>query len=42
MSFIKKIVKEVLLTPVRVIQGAVEAIDETLNIIAGEDRRKPR
>lgn len=40
MNIIRKVVKETLLLPVRVVQGTVDAVSETLDII--EDKPKPK
>lgn len=40
MSLIKKIVKEIVLVPVRAVQGVVEAADETVKIIEGREDKK--
>lgn len=39
MSLVKKLVKEIALVPVRVVQGVVEAVDETFNIIEGREKK---
>ena len=40
MSIVKKITKAVVLAPVRIVQGVVEAIDETVAIMEGRNKTK--
>ena len=40
MNLLKNIVKEIVLVPVRVVQGVVEAVDETFKIIGGEEKKQ--
>lgn len=41
MSLIKKLVRETLLAPVRVVQGVVEAAHDTLVIMEGGEPKRP-